>query len=137
MCFYFFLIEKHETLLSSKNQFFSCWDFFVSVQNVVTDGDEVTRLLTRDEDFNFRAVHWADLHGLLYNDLPPEIFLWGHLYLSFCVSEDKTSVIVKSKCLQNDEVIEISGDLLVAADGCLSSIRRTFLPDLTLRFVAV
>ncbi|XP_015571627.1 6-hydroxynicotinate 3-monooxygenase isoform X2 [Ricinus communis] len=103
-------------------------------QNIVTDGDKATRILTRDENFNFRAAHWADLHGLLYSDLPPEIFLWGHLCLSFNVSEDKTSVNVKAKALQTDEIIEIKGDLLVAADGCLSSIRRTFLPDLKLRY---
>ncbi|XP_048228394.1 FAD-dependent monooxygenase nvfK-like isoform X2 [Ricinus communis] len=103
-------------------------------QNVVTDGDNTIRILTRDEKFTFRAAHWADLHGLLYSDLPHEIFLWGHLCLSFYVSEDKTSVNVKAKALQTDEIIEINGDLLVAADGSLSSIRRTFLPDLKLRY---
>ncbi|XP_050213748.1 uncharacterized protein LOC126665088 [Mercurialis annua] len=103
-------------------------------QNIVTDGDKGTRILTRDENFNFRAAHWAHLHALLYNDLPAEIFLWGHLCLSFCISEDKNSVEVKAKCLLNDEIKEINGELLVAADGCLSSIRRTFLPDFKLRY---
>ncbi|WCJ30226.1 FAD/NAD(P)-binding oxidoreductase family protein [Euphorbia peplus] len=65
-------------------------------QNVVSDGDEVIRILSRDESFNFAAVHWAVLHGLLYNALPVDIFLW--------------------------------------ADGCLSSIRKQFLPDLKLRY---
>ena len=58
-----------------------------------------------------------------------------HLFLSFHVSDDKKSVEVQSKVLQTSNVIEIVGDLLVAADGCLSSIRQTFLPDLKLRFV--
>ncbi|KAJ6354605.1 hypothetical protein OIU77_005248 [Salix suchowensis] len=66
-------------------------------QNQTADGEkEASRILTRDEDFNFRAAHWADLHGLLYNALPAEVFLW--------------------------------------ADGCLSQIRKTFLPDLKLRY---
>ncbi|CAK7353534.1 unnamed protein product [Dovyalis caffra] len=100
-------------------------------------GGKGSRILTRDENFNFRAAHWADLHGLLYDALPPEIFFWGHKYLSFCISEDKATVNVKAKVLQTEESIEINGDLLVAADGCLSSIRKTFLPDLKLRFAAV
>ncbi|WCJ30211.1 FAD/NAD(P)-binding oxidoreductase family protein [Euphorbia peplus] len=103
-------------------------------QNLVTDGDEVVRILTRDETFNFRAVHWADLHGLLYNALPADIFLWGHSCFSFSMSEDKTSVMVKAKSLHTDEIIEINGNLLVAADGCRSSIRKQFLPDLKLRY---
>ncbi|XP_065851431.1 uncharacterized protein [Euphorbia lathyris] len=103
-------------------------------QNVVTDGDEVIRILSRDESFNFRAVHWADLHALLYNALPADIFLWGHLFLSFSVSQDKTCVKVNAKSLHTNEIIEINGNLLVSADGCLSSIRRHFLPDFKLRY---
>lgn len=91
--------------------------------------------LTRDEEFNFRAAYWADLHGLLYNALPPDIFLWGHLFCSFSVSSDRKSVRVKAKVLHTEETVELVGDLLVAADGCLSSIRRSFLPDLKLRSV--
>ncbi|XP_023894480.2 uncharacterized protein LOC112006444 isoform X1 [Quercus suber] len=95
---------------------------------------KVSWTLTRDDNFNFRAAHWADLHGLLYNALPPNILLWGHLFLSFCISEDKTSVKIKAKVLQTDEEIEIVGNLLVAADGSLSSIRQSFLPGLKLRY---
>ncbi|GKV42062.1 hypothetical protein SLEP1_g49511 [Rubroshorea leprosula] len=104
-------------------------------QNQMIDVDrKVSQALTRDENFNFRAVHWADLHGLLYHSLPPDIFFWGHHFLSFTVSEDKTSVNVKAKVLQTDEIFEVDGNLLVAADGSLSSIRHTFLPDLNLRY---
>ncbi|KAL5559272.1 hypothetical protein UlMin_035483 [Ulmus minor] len=95
---------------------------------------EVSRTLTRDDNFNFRAAYWADLHSLLYKKLPPSLFLWGHLLLSFCVSSDKKSVKVKAKVLQTDEIVEVDGDLLVAADGCLSLIRQSFLPDLKLRY---
>ncbi|XVF88171.1 hypothetical protein PTKIN_Ptkin19aG0028900 [Pterospermum kingtungense] len=104
-------------------------------QNQATDSvTKVSWTLTRDEEFNFRAAHWADLHGLLYKALPPDIFFWGHQFISFSISEDKASVKVKAKIVQNDEVIEIDGNLLVAADGCLSLIRQTFLPDVKLRY---
>lgn len=92
-------------------------------------------MLTRDENFNFRAAYWSDLHSLLYKALPLEIVRWGHTFLSFCISDDKTCVKVKSKTFQTGDIIDIVGDLLVAADGCLSSIRQSFFPDLKLRFV--
>ncbi|KAM7258735.1 hypothetical protein ACFE04_014476 [Oxalis oulophora] len=104
-------------------------------QNQTTDGEaNVMRILTRDENYNFRALHWADLHYLLYNALPSEIFSWGHFFLSFTISDDKTSVKVKSRVLPTNEIVEIDAHLLVAADGSQSSIRHTFLPDLKLRY---
>ncbi|XP_058200963.1 FAD-dependent monooxygenase atmM isoform X2 [Rhododendron vialii] len=104
-------------------------------QNEATDGENnINWMLTRDENFSFRAAHWVDLHSLLYSALPPHIFLWGHLYLSFCVSNDKSNVKLKTKILQTGEIIEIVGELLIAADGCLSSIRRNFLPESKLRY---
>ncbi|XP_020201788.1 uncharacterized protein LOC109787657 [Cajanus cajan] len=102
-------------------------------QNQATDS-EVSRTLARDESFNFRAAHWADLHGLLYNALPSNIILWGHLFLSFHVQDEKGFVIVKAKVLETGKVVEIVGDLLVAADGCLSSIRHKYLPHFKLRY---
>ena len=78
--------------------------------------------------FNFRAAHWGDLHGLLYNALPPNILLGGHLFLSFCISDDRTSVKIKAKVLQTDEEIEIVCNSLVAAEGVsLLSARVFFL----------
>lgn len=94
----------------------------------------MTRILTRDENFDFRAAYWTDIHALLYNALPETMFLWGHKFLSFTMSQDKSIVKVKTLVMETQETIEFQGDLLVAADGCLSSIRKTFLPDLKLRF---
>ncbi|KAL1552482.1 6-hydroxynicotinate 3-monooxygenase-like [Salvia divinorum] len=100
-----------------------------------TDGDKkIAWTLSRDEHFNFRAVHWADLHNLLHSSLQRDVVLWGHLFLSFSISDDKTNVKVLAKVLQTNEPVEIVADLLVAADGCLSSIRETYLPDLKLRY---
>lgn len=80
-------------------------------------------------------MHWADLHRLLYTSLQRDVVLWGHLFSSFRISDDKASVKIQTKVLQTNETVEIVGDLLVAADGCLSSVREAFLPDLKLRFV--
>jgi len=112
--------------------------FFYIEQNQVTDSEKKVNLtLTGDESFNSKATHWADLYCVLYDALPPQIFLWGHLFISFHVANEKgTSVIVKAKVLQTGEIIEIVGDLLVAADGCCSSIRQKYLPDLKLRFIS-
>ncbi|GAB2275552.1 hypothetical protein Dimus_010309 [Dionaea muscipula] len=104
-------------------------------QNQTTDEEKKSsRILTRDVDFNFRAGHWADLHSLLHDALPPLVFFWGHLLDSFYVADDKASVTVKAKVLKSGEIIGIVADLLIAADGCLSSIRQHFLPDFKLRY---
>lgn len=94
-------------------------------------------MLTRYENFNFRAALWADLHRLLYNSLPSNIFLWGHLFLSLYISDDKTYVKIKAKVLQTGKTVEIVANLLVAADGSLSSIRQSFFPEFKLRFVTI
>ncbi|GMH07008.1 hypothetical protein Nepgr_008848 [Nepenthes gracilis] len=104
-------------------------------QNQATDGEKkISWTLARDENFNFRAAHWADLHALLHAALPPHVLLWGHLFLSFQIADDKSSITLKTKVLQTDEIIESMVDLLVAADGSLSSVRQHFLPDFHLRY---
>ncbi|XP_031373809.1 FAD-dependent monooxygenase ptmM-like isoform X2 [Punica granatum] len=106
-----------------------------TLQNEATDPEKkVSWTLTRDEDFSFRAAHWADLHGLLHPALPPETIKWGHLFLSFTLYNDRSEVSVKAQVLHKGDTVEITGNLLVAADGCLPSIRQTFLPELKLRY---
>ncbi|KAG7550291.1 FAD/NAD(P)-binding domain superfamily [Arabidopsis thaliana x Arabidopsis arenosa] len=104
-------------------------------QNQTTDSEKkVTRILTRYEDFDFRAAYWSDIHSLLYKALPQTMFLWGHKFLSFTMSQDESIVKVQTLVIETQETVEIQGDLLVAADGCLSSIRKSFLPDFKLRY---
>lgn len=96
------------------------------------------RMLARDECFSFRAAYWPELHGLLYEALPVDVnVLWGHLFVSFSVLDEKNGVKVRARVIKNGDEIEMVADLLVAADGCLSSIRQIFLPDVKLRLVAV
>ncbi|KAJ0987984.1 hypothetical protein J5N97_006340 [Dioscorea zingiberensis] len=104
--------------------------------NRVTDSEKKTsRTLAKDENFGFRAAHWADLHRIIYKALPSDIILWGHQFISFEVSDDKSAaVVVKARALGAGDTVEIVGDLLIAADGCLSSIRSHFLPDFKLRY---
>jgi 2-polyprenyl-6-methoxyphenol hydroxylase-like FAD-dependent oxidoreductase len=108
-------------------------------QNRATDSEtKAARTLTRDEGFNFRAAHWGELHRRLHAALPPAVtVLWGHQFLSFEEpdgdDDDKRGVVATARVLATGETVEVAGDLLVAADGSTSSIRRRFLPDLKLR----
>ncbi|XP_011622915.1 uncharacterized protein LOC18433045 [Amborella trichopoda] len=103
-------------------------------QNQATDSEKkVCWTLARDDDFGFRAAHWGDLHALLYYSLPPQTVLWGHHFLSFQRSQE--GVQAQVEIIETDSVIKIVGDLLVAADGCLSAIRRHFFPDHKLRYL--
>ncbi|ESR63768.1 hypothetical protein CICLE_v100103011mg, partial [Citrus x clementina] len=106
----------------------------ITLPLTIGQGIEHLRVLARDENFNYLVAHWTDLHGLIYNTLPVEIVFWGHLCLTFCISHDKSTVNVKAKNLRTDEIIDVVGDLLVAADGSCSSVRQTFLPDSKLRY---
>lgn len=107
-------------------------------QNRATDsGNKTSRIVTRDENFNFRAAHWADIHSLLYKGLPPGLILWGHEFISFETSTDKSTVRVKCRVAETGDNVEMEVDLLVAADGCLSAIRQNFLPNLKLRYASL
>lgn len=110
--------------------------------NRATDSEtKAARTLTRDEGFNFRAAHWGELHRRLHEALPAAVTVhWGHQFLSFEVSDTdgdggkRGGVVATARVLGTGETVEVAGDLLVAADGCTSSIRRRFLPDLRLRY---
>lgn len=105
------------------------------LQNRATDSEtKAARGLARDDGFNFCAAHWGDLHRRLHEALPPAVtVLWGHQFLSFEAPDDKPGVVATARVLRTGETVEVAGDLLVAADGSTSSIRRRFLPDLKLR----
>jgi len=99
---------------------------------------KAARTLARDDGFNFRAAHWGDLHRRLHEALPPAAtVLWGHQFLSFEEAPgDAGGVVATARVLRTGETVHVPGDLLVAADGSTSSIRRRLLPDLKLRSAA-
>ncbi|CAL5053576.1 unnamed protein product [Urochloa decumbens] len=102
--------------------------------NRATDSEtKAARTLVRDDSFGFRAAHWGDLHQRLHEALPPAVtVLWGHQFLSF--EAPGGAVVVTARVVRTGETVDVTGDLLVAADGAASSIRRRFLPDLKLRY---
>ncbi|MQM17933.1 hypothetical protein Taro_050915 [Colocasia esculenta] len=103
--------------------------------NRVTDSEKKSSwILARDGDFGFRAAHWADVYSLLHGALPSGIILWGHQFLRSRTPDDATSVRIEARDLNTGETVEITGNLLVAADGCLSTVRRQFLPEFKLRY---
>ncbi|KAK3438207.1 hypothetical protein EUGRSUZ_C02829 [Eucalyptus grandis] len=102
--------------------------------NQAINDEKSRKILARDENFNHRAAHWSSLHDHLFSALPPEIFLWGHLFLSFSVSNDKRSVKIRAQVLDTEETAEVDGDLLVAADGWNSLIRKHYFPDIKRRY---
>ncbi|CAL5048496.1 unnamed protein product [Urochloa decumbens] len=102
--------------------------------NRATDSEtKAARTLVRDDGFGFRAAHWGDLHPRLHEALPPAVtVLWGHQFLSF--EAPGGGVVATARVVRTGETVDVTGDLLVAADGAASSIRRHFLPDLKLRY---
>ncbi|XP_040381405.1 aurachin C monooxygenase/isomerase [Oryza brachyantha] len=113
----------------------------VDLNRATDSGTKAARTLTRDEGFNFRAAHWGDLHRRLHEALPADAVtvLWGHQFLSFEApggdgEAGERGVVATARVLRTGETVEIAGDLLVAADGCTSAIRRQFLPELKLRY---
>ncbi|KAH9323536.1 hypothetical protein KI387_018175 [Taxus chinensis] len=98
-------------------------------QNQATESKSKTsRVLARDENLNFRSVHWCVLHRMLYDKLPKDTVHWGHEVISFQQNGDGLGVRVEVKVNQIGQVVELDGDLLVAADGSMSLIRKHFVP---------
>ncbi|GLJ32653.1 hypothetical protein SUGI_0656970 [Cryptomeria japonica] len=96
-----------------------------------------TRVLARDENFNYRATHWSDLHRMLYDKLPRDTVHWGHEVVSIQQIEDGDGLGVKVevKVAQTGQTVVVDGNLLVAADGSMSLIRKHFVPHQHLRYL--
>ena len=85
-------------------------------------------VVVRDEEYRHRAVHWGDLHRLLYQALPEGTVRWGHEVLSFrqtTADVDRHRVYVTVRSSRKSEgnlssleyVEEIEGDLLICRWG--------------------
>ncbi len=115
----------------------------VVVQNRAIDSNRQAHIVARDESYDHRAVHWSDLHRLLYNALPAGIVQLGHEVISYeeesGVGPDKepqVKVRVKKVAGSDDEnnIQEYTGDLMVAADGSMSQTREKNFPGEKRRF---
>jgi len=116
------------------------------VQNRAIDSNRQAQIVARDESYNHRAVHWSDLHRLLYNALPAGIVQLGHEVISYeeesGVGPDKepqVKVRVKKVAASDDEnnIQEYTGDLMVAADGSMSQTREKHFPGEKRRFSSI
>lgn len=87
-----------------------------------------------------RSLHWSDLHQMLLKGLPDGIVHFSHTVTSLEQPESSQNVIVradrrKGKESEETEHIQLECDLLVAADGSMSTTRqRFFRPDESRRF---
>ena len=69
------------------------------------------------------------MHRMLYDKLPRDTVHWGHEVVSFQQSEDGLmGVRVEVKVSERGETVVVDGDLLIAADGSMSLIRKHLLP---------
>lgn len=111
-------------------------EYFPLLQHQVVDNEKkISHTLIRDDHFTYRCAHWTDLHSIIHKALPSDIIFWGHRFLSLCISDDKGYVKIKVEVSQTSETKEMVADLLIAADGSLSTIRQHFLPDHKMRLV--
>lgn len=105
-------------------------------ENRAVDTDrKVFVTLSRDEEFRHRAIHWSDLHRLLYDSLPSGIAHFGHEAVSLQESKDRSSFRVSvavTKENGDDEpqvTKEVHADIIVAADGEMSRTRQLYVPN--------
>lgn len=118
---------------------------FTCNQNRAIDnerGEYVT--LSRDEEFRHQAVHWSDLHRILYDSLPSGIAHLGHEVTALTENSDGSSMRVTVSVATGGEAEdgstaftnkEIHGDIVVAADGSMSQTQKLFSPNDEKRYV--
>lgn len=94
--------------------------------------------LSRDDMYRHWAAHWSELHRILREALPAGIVQFNHEALSVENSEDGTSVKVRvAKGGDTQDIMELQGDLIVAADGSMSRMRQYFVPTDKRRYATV
>ena len=81
------------------------------------------------------SSHWSDIHQMLLKALPDQsILCFAHTVTSF--SQDASGVVVKATKKAEDgteQELSFRGDLMVAADGSMSSTRAKLTGDDTRR----
>lgn len=75
------------------------------------------------------SFHWSDLHRMLFDSLPEGTVRFGHNVVSYQCSGDKV-VITAEASSESEQTQEVSftADLLVAADGSNSTVRKIMHP---------
>lgn len=101
----------------------------VEENRLVDEQSKALHCLAVNPLHNCKAMHWSDLHKILYDALPTGIVRWANEVIAFQEIENGSKVKVLVRQDGNTTPLEFQGDLLVAADGCNSRIRSYFLPD--------
>eukprot|EP00250_Pteridium_aquilinum_P001835 c12041_g1_i3 orf=128-1009(+) len=84
--------------------------------------------VARDQEYNNCAMHWSDLHRMLYDALPAETVKWNHEVISYEEEADGKHVKVHFRKGSSPTIDVMQGNLLIAADGAMSKTRKRFLP---------
>lgn len=97
------------------------------IQIVSDQGRLLTEQAVPSEYGNLYSIHRKDLHHILMSALPPGTVEWGNPLLR--LEQKDHHVVVTFR-----DGSEAEGDLVVAADGIHSSIRKQLIPQDTYRY---
>ena len=76
------------------------------------------------------SLHWSDLHRMLYDALPTGIVKQAHSITAFQQHTNRVRVTVEQRADSSlPATFEVEADLLVAADGANSTVRKLLRPD--------
>ncbi|KAK9863259.1 hypothetical protein WJX84_003540 [Apatococcus fuscideae] len=79
---------------------------------------------------NHVSLHWSDLHRMLYDALPTGIVKQAHSITAFQQHTNRVRVTVEQRADSSlPATFEVEADLLVAADGANSTVRKLLRPD--------
>lgn len=100
--------------------------------------------LSRDDEWYKQAVHWSDLHRILYDSLPSGTARYGHEVNALEENEDgsytvSASVATGAAAADGSPISttkEFYGDVVVGADGSMSRTRKLLVPNENRRYSA-
>ena len=76
------------------------------------------------------SFHWSDLHRMLFDSLPGGSVNFGHKVTAYDICDGKVTVTAEAaEGSSGTRQVKITADLLVAADGSNSTIRRLMHPQ--------
>ena len=84
------------------------------------------------------SFHWSDLHRMLFNSLPEGTVRFSHKVVAYNRSGDSLLITAEASGEPSStRDVKFTADLLVAADGSNSTIRRLMYPEDKRRFASL
>lgn len=90
-------------------------------------GQLITKLAVPSEYGSLHSIHRRDLHHILLSALSPDTVEWGKAFVHLKQKDDHVQVMFSDGS-------EAVGDLVVAADGIHSNLRKQLVPKDTYRY---